>query len=126
MAFDPHETDVMLAIDAQEPHPQVGIFLPGESLALPAEDPAFGHGVDDVFRVGVEHDLRAGEFEGFERHADGPQLHAVVGRPAESLGNLLAVGTREQDDAVAARSRVAQGRTVGIDGDLCQIERVKC
>ena len=57
--------------------------------------------------------------DSFERRADGRQLHAVVGRQAESLRKLLAVTARKQHRAVTARSGISQGRAVGVYGDLC-------
>ena len=53
VALDPDETDVVAVVHAQETHPEIGVFLARESLADPAEDPAFRNGVDDVFRIEV-------------------------------------------------------------------------
>ena len=119
MPLDPYEPHVVAPVYAQETHPQVGILLAGEPFLLPAELPAFRHGVHDVFRVGIDRDVRPLELERFERRADGRQLHAVVGRQAESLRKLLAVRARKQHRAVTARSGIPQGRAVGVYGDLC-------
>ena len=120
VALDPDETDVVAVVHAQETHPEIGVFLARESLADPAEDPAFRDSVDDVFRIGVDDHVRTLELERFERHAHGHQLHAVVGREAESLRQLLAVVSREKHCAVAARPGVSEGRAVGVDGDRRQ------
>ena len=117
VALDPDEADPVPVVDAQEAHPEIGVLLAGEALPGPAEDPPFGDGVDDILRVGVDHHLRALELERLEGDADPHELHAVVGREAETSGELLAVGAREEDDAVASGAGVSEGRTVGVDGD---------
>ena len=116
--LDPDEADPVAAVDAQETLPEVGVLLPGKPLLFPAEDPSLRDGIDDVFRVGVEGDVRSLELERFEGHADGREFHAVVGRQAVALCELLAVGAGEQDGSVAARSGVSEGRAVGVDRDL--------
>ncbi len=108
-ALDPDEPHAVAAVEPQEAHPQIGVLLAGEALLDPAEDPPLRDGVDDVFRVGVDGHVGALELERFEGRADGHELHAVVGRQAEARRELLAVGTREQHDAVAARAGVSEG-----------------
>ena len=97
-----------MPVHAQEAHPQVGVFLAGELFFHPAEDPAFRHGIHDVFRIGIHGDVRPVELERLERHADGHELHAVVGRQAESLRQLLAVPPRKEYRAVASRPGVPE------------------
>lgn len=106
--LDPDEADVVMPVHAQEAHPQVGVFLAGEPLFHPAEEPAFRHGVHDVFRIGVHGDVRPVELERLECHADSHELHAVVGRQAESLRQLLAVLSRKEYRAVASRPGVPE------------------
>ena len=108
----------MTAVGAQEASPEIGVLLAGEPFLLPAEYPAFLHGIDHVFRIGVDRHVAAFEFQHFEGYADGQQLHAVVGRQAVTLRHLLAEPSRYQDRSVTTRTGIAQGRAVGIDGDF--------
>lgn len=117
VALDPYEADAVAVVRAQEAHPEVGVLLPGKPLLHPREEPPLRHGVDDILRIGVDGDLRTFVFQRFEGRADGHELHAVVGRQAESAGEFLAVGPREEHHAVAARAGVPEGRSVGVDGD---------
>ena len=107
-----------MAVYAEKSPPQIGILLSGEPLLLPAEDPALRDGVDDVFRIGVDHHVAPREFQRFERDAHGHQLHTVVGRQPETGRHLLAERPAQQHRPVTSRTGISQCRTVGIDRNI--------
>jgi hypothetical protein len=124
VAFDPLPVDLVTGYGGIEALPEVGVFegVGGFGGAAPAEaapfiDPAFGHGVDEVFGVGVNGDVTGGA-QGFEAGDGGEEFHAVVGGEGEAAGEFAAVLVVKEDGAEAAGAGVATGGAVGVEGDL--------
>lgn len=105
-----------------EPFPQVGVLEvlvagAGPMAGLPAAEPAFGHGVDEVAGVGVEGDAAGGP-EGLKGGDGGEEFHPVVGGAGESAGDFAGGSVAAEQDAEAPGAGIALGSSVGVDGDM--------
>ena len=103
-----------------EVHVEHGLLVALDPVALlPAGQPAFFHGVTDVFGIGVEVHL-AGFAQGGEGRDDAAQFHAVVGGQAGAAHQLAAgrAAHQAEDGGPAAPAGIAQAGTVRIDDDF--------
>lgn len=124
VAFDPVPGDFVRHGGGIEAFPEVGVFEvlvvgAGPAAGLPAAEPAFVHGIDEVAGVGVESDLAGGR-ERLDTGDGGEEFHAVVGGAAEASGEFASFAVEDEEGAVAAGTRVSFGGAVGVDGNCFQ------
>lgn len=122
VALHPVVVELVAVHQLQQLLPQVGVqggFLVAFHPAplFPAPGPALLQGVDDILGVGVEfHNT------GFLQQGEGGdhrgEFHAVVGGGGLPAGNLLPMGSVEEDRPPPAWSGISGAGAVGIDGHL--------